>query len=201
MQLSEGKDERGISLRRKRTQRGSFAFGGVDPESTASGSGSRGGRTIETEASLLSAPQGQLSHGLRFYSGQGFPHEFVTGFSSPNNSLSWTTHPHATARYEATVLYRGPRGANIQLALISTRTRISTNPSVISHPHRVQNANQAPVMHWSRLRLGALSLPSSPTTLKLHMTALPAISKPLNCGVSDPLAFLEMRWLIAILVL
>jgi arylsulfatase A-like enzyme len=123
----------------------------------------------EENPAFLSAPQAQLSQGLRFFSGQGFAHDFVTGFSSPNDSLSWTIHPHATARYEATVLYRGPRGSRIFLGPLSALTRHATNPAAIPLPHRVPPANEAPVVHWSRLSLGSLALPASPTTLALHI--------------------------------
>lgn len=118
---------------------------------------------------ILQAPQADLSGELRFHMKFGYAHDFVTGWSKPNDQMTWHIDAISAGRYEATVLYRGPKGARIQLNNLTATTNVATNMEEIHLPHRAHNGAEAPVVHWSRLRVGRLTLPKGTTDLRLTL--------------------------------
>ncbi len=124
----------------------------------------------EENPATLTATQADLKGDLRFHMKFGYAHDFITGWSTPNDSLTWTIDASAAGRYEFTVLYRGPRGTRFQLNQLNASSTLTTNPEEIHLPHRAHNGAEAPVVHWTRLKLGRLRLPAGASSLELTLT-------------------------------
>jgi arylsulfatase A-like enzyme len=118
---------------------------------------------------VLQAPQAELSGDLRFHMKFGYAHDFVTGWNKPTDQMTWKVDATAAGRYEATILYRGPKRTKLQLNALTGTTAEATNMEEIHLPHRAHNGAEAPVVHWSLLRLGNLKLSKGPTELKLSI--------------------------------
>ncbi len=124
----------------------------------------------EENPAVLTAPQATLGGSLRFFMKQGFAHDFATGWSNPDDEMTWNIDARVSGRYEATIQYRGPIGTKLSLNQLSATTRQLTPMDEIELPHRAHNGNEAPVVHWNRLVLGRLNLPKGPSKLSLKLT-------------------------------
>jgi arylsulfatase A-like enzyme len=124
----------------------------------------------EENPAILSATQSDLSGELRFFQKSGFANDFVTGWSSPADRLTWSVDASKSGQYEAVVHYRGPKGATISLNdEVRATTRHTTRMNELEIPHRVRSAVEAPAVYWDRIRLGRLPLPAGRSSLKLQL--------------------------------
>ncbi len=124
----------------------------------------------EENPAILSAPQADLAGGLRFFMKQGYAHDFTTGWSKPEDQMTWSIDANVSGRYEAIVHYRGPSGTKISLNQLSAKTKRQTPMDEIGLPHRAHNGVEAPVVHWDRLSLGRFNLPKGPSKLTLKLS-------------------------------
>ncbi|MBM3762017.1 MAG: hypothetical protein FJW36_17440 [Acidobacteria bacterium] len=137
------------------------------------------GHREENPATIM-APQADLSGALKFRSKFGYAHDFITGWSSAQDSITFNIESIANARYEATIQYRGPKGTRLTLNNLNASTPTATNPAEIQLPHRAHNGNEAPVVHWSRCNFGRLNLAKGKAQLKLTLDGPPCDIKALE---------------------
>jgi len=132
---------------------------------------------------LLPAPQSCLemvspkrcSGNLKFFiSPAGFAHDWITNWTSLEDSAVWDLDVVAGGRYEISLSYLCPAsdvGSTVQVTAAgrSVEGTITQPTSMSMKPHRnLLMADRYPVMNWAELQMGALDLPKGPTRLEVR---------------------------------
>lgn len=134
----------------------------------------------EENPAVLSAPQAELSGGMRFWQKNGYAHDFVTGWGA-GGELSWRVDAHRAGNYALTALYRGPVGTKIEMNGVGAMTVEAVAMDEIALPHRTHNGAEAPAVHWQPLDLGRLRLGTGVGLLRLEQSGPAADIKAVHC--------------------
>lgn len=127
----------------------------------------------------LPAPEAQFSGGLHFFGKSGWANDWITGWTNPADTISWSLDVVRPGKYEVTVLYTcppGSTGARIEAETSDHKTvavlREAHDPKPKPSPDRVPRG-EVYEKEWGRLKLGTLEMKRGRTPLVLR-----ALSKP-----------------------
>jgi len=128
-----------------------------------------------TQCWLEMASPRHSSGKLRYFIGPaGFAHDWITNWTSRDDSAVWDVDVVAAGKYEISLVYRcsfSDVGSTVQVAVAGrSATGTVTQPvSMSMKPHRnLLEAEVYPVMNWGELHLGALDLPQGPSCLEVR---------------------------------
>ena len=128
----------------------------------------------------LPVVQGQLSSGLRFHAqAPGWNHDWVTGWSDPQETISWQVDVVRADTYDVSLFYTCPEqdvGAAIRLEIggqrLETTIRQAFDPEPLPSPDRVPR--DIPYeKQWARLSVGAMRLDPGQTTVTVKAVSIP----------------------------
>jgi hypothetical protein len=127
----------------------------------------------------LPAAEAILAGGVRFFGGNGYAHDWVTGWTNINAKVSWPLEVVRSGRYEVMLGYLCPResaGAKVRVTVGGTalETVIRETPiREIPLPHRARSSNPYVNLEWAAVKLGRVHLSASSTTLTVEALARP----------------------------
>jgi arylsulfatase A len=129
----------------------------------------------EENPARLHAPQAELRGGLRFHMKFGYAHDFVTGWSTPEDAMSWRVDAKSGGPHRVRAEYRcaepGPKLTLIQGARrYENAVKRGVRMDEIHLPHRAHNGNEAPVVHWGQLELGVMALERGVNDIRLEVS-------------------------------
>lgn len=127
----------------------------------------------------LAAQEAYLSGGVKYRGGAGFANDWITGWASTGDSVSWEIEAVRPGRYSATLLYTCPAsdvGARIRVEAGAASAEAvldrAHDPAPLPSPDRVPRG-EVYEKEWGRLEAGALELPRGRAKLVVR-----ALSKP-----------------------
>jgi hypothetical protein len=121
----------------------------------------------------LFAQQATLAGGPRTFIPQGFHHTWVTGWTAPDQRISWPVRVAKAGRFEVTIVYGcEPENAGATVRVASSKGAIEkVVPSApaprVPLPHRGPPSNIFIDRAWSRLPVGTLTLAAGDETITL----------------------------------
>lgn len=123
----------------------------------------------------LPAPQAQFSGDLRFHSGPGYAHDWLTNWKDTKATIRFDVDVVQAGEYEVTLRYTCPKadaGSRVRLTIGKESRELTiaaAEPVQIPLPHRDEPGHQKyQNRDWGRLSLGRYSLPSGDVSLKLE---------------------------------
>ena len=128
---------------------------------------------------LLNAPEARFGGGIRYAEGHGWAHDWLTNWTTPTDSMSWSVDARQPARYVAYLRYTCPPaavGSTVRLSVngqsVTGNIAPAFDPPLLSSPDRVPR-KEAFEKPWARLKLGTLAVPKGETRLVLRATRVP----------------------------
>lgn len=129
----------------------------------------------------LHAHEAYVSGGVRFSSGNGYAHDFLTEWVTPAARVAFDVDVLHPCEYEATLLYGCPESdAGAEIRLTSTAVELALMARVVAAdapdlplPHRDANGRRSlRIRNWGRLPMGSLHLPAGRQRIALQATSL-----------------------------
>jgi arylsulfatase A-like enzyme len=145
----------------------------------------------ERPAVELPAPEAYFAGGIGWYNKWGFAHDWLTGWSGPNDRIWWEVDVVAPGRYEVSIAYTCSREA------VGTKLRVDAGRSSIEgtilrahNPEPRQRPTRSPkrrfVQTFAKQPLGEIHLEKGPQRVKIR-----AVGETPENGVCD----LKSVWL------
>lgn len=131
---------------------------------------------------VLPAPQAYLSGGLSFHGGPGYAHDWITGWTSLDDSVYWDLDVVREGRYEVTLRYLcAPENRGVKLEVSAGDGRLAAAPQPTRmdrkpNPSVIPGDERYPEMYWGALKFGELHLREGKTRLTVRATAKPGSS-------------------------
>lgn len=140
----------------------------------------------EENPARLTAAQSYLTGGVTYSRGNGFAHEWVSNWKSPDDAIHWEVDIVRPGRYEISARYLCPAadtGSKVRLTIAGRTLEavVDTPTSMEPAAHRdlIPRTLEAPQMPWATLNFGSLQLRAGRAQLKLQ-----AVEKP-GAGVME----------------
>jgi arylsulfatase A len=133
----------------------------------------------EENPGSLPAPEGYLSAGLEYFGQHGYAWDWVTKWTSPEQSVYWNVDVHRAGEYEVALEYlcpAGSTGAEVEVSAGEVSVRGKIHDATPMEPIVMRDVvprTEVPKMHWRTLKLGKLQLPAGATRITVR-----PISKP-----------------------
>jgi len=141
----------------------------------------------EENPASLTAPEAHLSRGLAYYGDHGYAWDWVTKWTSLEQSVSWDVDVHQAGDYEIALEYLCPAsstGAEIEVNAGQSQVRGTITEPTPMDPVVMRDVvprTEVPKMHWKTLRLGNLQLAKGPVKLTVRPLSKPgAVVMDLN---------------------
>lgn len=129
----------------------------------------------------INAPQAYFEGGLRFNSGPGFAHDYLTGWTDVAAKVWFDIDVARGGIYEVDVLYGCPAsdaGSKIRVTAGGRGVEAvvpAAEAPVIPLAHRDADGHAKYInRHWATLRVGKLRLPPGPARLEIGAESMPA---------------------------
>jgi len=122
---------------------------------------------------LLNAPEARFGGSIRYAEGHGWAHDWLTNWTTPADSMSWSLDALQPARYVAYLQYTclpAAVGSVVQLSIqnqfVTGKIMPAFDPPLLPSPDRVPR-KEAFEKPWARLKLGLLTVPKGESQLIL----------------------------------
>jgi hypothetical protein len=141
----------------------------------------------EENPAWLPAPEAYLSPGLVYYGEHGYAWDWVTKWTSLEQSVYWNVDVHRGGDYEVAIEYlcpEGSTGAEVEVSAGTTMVRGVIRDATPMEPIVMRDVvprSEVPRMHWKTLRLGKLRLAAGADKITVRPVAKPgAVVMDLN---------------------
>ncbi len=130
----------------------------------------------EENPAVLPAPEAYLSEGLVYYGQHGYAWDWVTKWTSLDQSVYWNIDVHRAGVYEVALEYlcaEGSTGSEVEVSAGTSITQGVIRESTPMEPIVMRDVvprSEVPKMHWRTLQLGRLRLAEG--TVKVTVRAL-----------------------------
>jgi arylsulfatase A len=141
----------------------------------------------EENPASLPAPEAYLSAGLAYYGEHGYAWDWVTKWTSLEQSIHWDVDVHQAGDYEVTLEYlcpEGSTGSEVEVSAGSAAVKGVIRQSTPMEPIVMRDVvprTEVPKMHWTTVTLGKLQLPAGAAKITVRPLSKPgAVVMDLN---------------------
>jgi arylsulfatase A-like enzyme len=135
----------------------------------------------------LPAPEAYLSDGLAYFGEHGYAWDWVTKWTTLEQSVHWEVDVHQAGDYEIALEYlcpSGSTGAEIEVTAGSAAVRGRIQEATPMEPIVMRDVvprSEVPKMHWKTLKLGKLRLAAGAAQIRVRPVSKPgAVVMDLN---------------------
>jgi arylsulfatase A len=134
---------------------------------------------IEENPASLPAPEAYLSPGLAYYGQHGYAWDWVTRWTSLEQSVYWDIDVHRDAEYQIAIEYlcpEGSTGAEIEITAGAASVRGVIKEPTLMEPIVMRDVvprSEVPKMHWKTQHLGKLHLTAGPARITVRPLSKP----------------------------
>ena len=141
----------------------------------------------EENPAWLPAPEAYLSPGLVYYGEHGYAWDWVTRWTSLDQSVYWNVDVHQAGDYEVAIEYlcpEGSTGAEVEVNAGAAAVRGAIRDATPMEPIVMRDVvprSEVPKMHWKTQRLGKLRLAAGAAKITVRPVSKPgAVVMDLN---------------------